>query len=167
MQESGFSIIYVNLRDEYPGLRRIAKKQNKIKRSSFTCFDRKKSISISLKTIDEWNKKKSNLFNKFSKKKLEGNILVYGVGAHTVALMKQYPELLKDTRISFSDSNFRIKTFLNKNVLKPEEINFTEFDHVLISSYAYQNKIEEFLVNLGCEKKKLYKFYDRVFSYVI
>lgn len=167
MQEVGFTVESVKLRDEYPGLRIIAKKENKIKRRNFNYFDRKKSISISLETIEKWNKKKSQVFDEFNKKKLDGNILIYGMGAHTIALIKQYPEFLRDNRVSFSDSNARIKRFLNRNVLSPDEINFDNFDHVVISSYAYQNKIEEFLINLGCEKRKLYKFYETIFSYVL
>lgn len=167
LQEAGFTIVSVKLRGEYPGLRIIAKKDNKTKRSNFTIFNRKKSISISLATIEKWNKKKSQVFDEFNNRDLKGNILLYGTGAHTIALIKQYPELLRDSRVSFADSNARIVSFLNQNVLTPEEISFKDFDHIVISSYAYQNKIEEFLINLGCEKRKLYKFYERVFSYVL
>lgn len=166
IQASGYNLLDTHLRDDYPGIRVIAKRGLEKIWRGFQPGEDAIEFNISSSAIKRWLKLRSEIFHKFQEVTVYKNLLIYGTGAHTVALMRKFPELLESDYIQFCDSNPRIKKFWGRDVLIPSDLQFTNFEKVIISSYAYQKDIENILLDLGCPPNKIYKFYDKVFSYV-
>jgi len=159
IRDLGFTCVDELERAHYPGIRVIAKKSQASEPHEFSS----RAVQLSRDALAFWRKVRAHAFSD-----LEGledqRLLVYGAGVHTIALFGQFPKWQGVCDVA--DSNPRLKTFLGQSVLPPKDLDFSNYDRVLISSYAYQNGIAEQLVSAGCDKDKLVLLYDEIFTYV-
>jgi SAM-dependent methyltransferase len=160
----GFELIDAEQRDHYPGIRVIARRREGGAKPAAPLGA--VSLALARNAVGHWRDAGATAFARLEERAPGGKILVYGAGTHAVALLRRLPDWLQGDKISFADSNPRIDTFLGRPVLSPAEIEFGEFDLVVISSYAYQEEIAKSLIVLGCPEAKLFRFYDEIFAYV-
>ncbi|MDD4679893.1 MAG: methyltransferase domain-containing protein [Clostridia bacterium] len=162
IRSEGFEIIDLIQRDHYPGIRLIAKK------SCLSTIDEplKESYYWGKGALNQWlnvvNKIKQKI-NKLNIKEQQKKVLLYGCGTHTRALVDAFPYL--SLLCDFTDSNPRIKSFDDKPVIPVDMIDFKTYDHIIISSYAYQDDIYKRIILTGCPPEKTVRLYDTIFSY--
>ncbi len=160
----GFDLTDAEQRDHYPGIRVIARRTDAREPKAQSIGD--VSVVLSRSGVRRWRDAGKSAFEKLRAIGSEERILLYGAGTHAVAVLRHKPEWLDGNRLQFADSNPRIGHFLGRGVLTPDEIDFENYDRVVISSYAYQEEIAQSLVERGCPAAKLFRLYDDVFAYV-
>lgn len=168
LEKCGFDIVDIDLRDDYPGMRVISRKSNKGV-NAYTLPDQVRKISTILSK--SWWAKYVKSVNR-TLKKLDvvdenGKILIYACGLHTKVIFDNKPKWKHNNNVYVTDRNFKdIGYFEGKEVLDPSKIDYQMFDNVIVSSYAYQNQIVEFLTS-KIDKNKIIYFYDNIFAYAI
>jgi SAM-dependent methyltransferase len=160
----GFDLTDAEQRDHYPGIRVIARRSEAGEISAAPIGD--VSAVLSRSGVRRWREEGKAALARLDAIGEDARVLVYGAGTHAVALLRHKPEWLRGKRMQFADSNPRIDQFLGRSVLTPDQIDFADYDRVVISSYAYQDEIARSLVERGCPATKLFRFYDDIFAYV-
>jgi len=159
IRDLGFTCYDEADRPHYPGIRVLATKGSAGKGRDIS----PKAFSLSQGALAFWRKVRADIFADLDDLKPE-RMLVYGAGVHSIALFHQFPKWLGVCDVA--DSNPRLKTFMGHDVLAPDTLDFAAYDHVVISSYAYQNVISKQLMDAGCGQGQLVKLYDEIFTYV-
>jgi len=159
LEDLGFDCGEKTARDHYPGIRVIATKAADRHHENIS----PEALRQSQNALSIWKKSCEDAFAR-----LQGipgaRTLVYGSGVHTIALFNRFPDWAGVCDLA--DSNPRVTSFLSYPVLSPNALDFSDYDHVVISSYAYQDAITAQLVNAGCPRDKIVTLYDEIFTYV-
>lgn len=159
VEDLGFDCTEQVEREHYPGIRVIARKSHKSKRIEIS----PRSLQLSQETINLWKQARVGAFDRLQNISVE-RTLVFGAGVHAIALFGQFPHWLGVCDLA--DSNTRLKQFMGHAVLSPDDLDFSAYDQVIVSSYAYQNAIVRQLRDAGCPQDKLVTLYDEIFTYV-
>jgi len=146
-------------RSHYPGLRVIATKSSRGHRAPIS----EQSLRLSQAALGAWQDARKAAFDRLVG--IEGpGTLVYGAGVHTIALFERFPEWAGTCDVA--DSNARVVDFLGVRVLSPGDLDFSAYERVVVSSYAYQDAIAKQLQDAGCPADKIITLYDEIFTYV-
>jgi len=169
LERIGCKIIDVQMRDDYPGLRVISQFNE-----TSNILDMEKIFNFSkIRATSWWEKilnRRKSLLEKL-KERINDNdtkILVYGAGTHTISIFDYFTKWKTNDNIQIADMNWeKIEKFLGKKVMNPNNIDYSIYDLVIISSYAYQKDILNFIISKGVDKDNIVKFYSNIFSYNI
>lgn len=96
----------------------------------------------------------NNLIDSLNK---EDTILVWGTGLHTDELMK-YTKLSLFGSLLFTSKEHRDDTYYGRPLLSKNELDYNLIECIIISSWKFQDEIEQEIINSGF-KKKIIKFY--------
>lgn len=88
----------------------------------------------------------------------EERILVWGMGRHTDELLK-YTNLLSFSDLRFTGRGKLDITYFGRPIVSVSELNFDEIDCIVISSWKFQEEIEQEIKSRGFSKR-IIKFYE-------
>lgn len=89
----------------------------------------------------------------------ESTILVWGTGLHTDELMK-HTKLSTFSNLIFTSKEYRKGTYYGRTLRSKHELDFCAIDCIVISSWKFQNEIEQEIKECGFTKKVI-KFYQK------
>lgn len=90
---------------------------------------------------------------------MKGNLAVWGIGEHTRRLL-EYTKILDKNVMFFIDSNARPgMEWYGRKVFSPKDVDLSQVENIVISSYKYQDEIEQQIYCRNFEGK-IVKFYD-------
>ena len=120
-------------------------------------------------SLDLWRRSKVEALRKVKVALDRGEtkrILVYGAGLHGAELVKYLQSLGWGPNFDLCDRNFDKVAVTGLEVLNPVELDFSVYDRVIVSSYAYQSEISHVCLQRGVREGSLVRLYDAPFSYV-
>lgn len=90
---------------------------------------------------------------------VEGNSVIWGIGEHTRKLL-EFTKILNNNILFFIDSNAKKgMEWFGIRVFNPKDVDLSQIDSIVISSYKYQDEIEQQIQCMNF-KGKIIKFYD-------
>jgi SAM-dependent methyltransferase len=165
LEKHGFCVTSIEARGNYPGIRAIA-------------INSQKKSSSSTQSFESFSLLKSNLwFKNYQKARLDGinkipnidnkKVLIYGAGLHTKAILEFFPDWLENPNIEIVDRQYQNFQgyYPNKKVISIENINFAQYDYIIISSYSYQEEIKKNLLLNNISNEKIIQLYETIFAY--
>lgn len=157
-----FSIFESNYISEYIQINKIIK-MCKRKNIKFEYLEKKIENILNEKYIE--------LFKKLDLNNRDKLIGIYGIGNHTINLIKAYERYMgrvqaKIIFIDSSKSKNKCEEYLNRKVINVSNINRYNFDKVIISSFTYEKEIFLNLINHINYSTNIIRFYENEWIYI-
>ena len=128
-----------------------------------------KSYTLCNRGIVKLNLLKEKIVKEIPFNKKEKIIGIYGIGQHTISLLKYYKEYIGDIKsnVIFIDSfkGFNNEVFQEQPIVNIKDVNKYNFDCIVISSFGSEEKMYRNLLNLLKQKVEIIKIYGDKYDF--